>query len=210
MSPRPLNDPKYHDPNSSLLHMESSLEAQSDCSPRGSISLATSDDDLLPTSTLDMQKSVPHNHRAATRTVRFADRPPLTSVSPPSGYTALSKSGKAKKIGKATLDGAGTVAGVILGCMCFFFATACTYDSEAKLSGSKSRVVAARPGENTLSQRRIRVVNMDMTGYTGYHGDMDKRRHGLARAGVPNHVGVVQPACLGSTRSNNLRAARPK
>ena len=203
MSPRPLNDSKDLHSNSSLFHLDSGLETQSDCSPRGSILLATSDDDLLPTSTVSMQKAIPHTRRAAApRTVRFADKPPLTSVSPPSGYTALSKSGKAKKIAKTTLHGAGSVAEVLLGCMCCVFATVCINDSEPRLSGGESRVIAARPGGKALSQRRVRVVKMDMAGYAGYHGDTEKRRQAVARAGVPHHVRVAQPACLGTARNS--------
>ena len=206
MSQRPLNDPKYHHPHSSHFHLDNGLETQSDCSPHGSILLATSDDDLLPTSSLGPQKSIPHTYRP--RTVRFADKPPLTSASPPSSYNALSKSGKAKKIAKTTLHGVGTVAGVALGCVCFVFTKACVYDGGAGLSGGGSRVVSARPGEKALSQRRIRVVEMNMTGYAGYHGDT-KRRPAVARAGVPRHVRVAQPTVPEAATMDPLRQLDP-
>ena len=199
----PSSSTKYLQPTSTSYHMDSDNEAHSDCSPRGSISLATSDDNLLtpraPVSTIAQSvKAVSHTRRPAPRTVRFAEKPQLT---PAPVYPPLDKSQKAKQVAKTALKGAGTVAGGIFGCICYIFAKACILDGGSGLSGSGSRVIVAEVGEDGFVQGNRRVVEQDMRGYIGYE---------KPRAPVPAGVRIAQQEYAGQKtyRSRNTTAVR--
>lgn len=205
----PNSSTKYLQPTStSYHHMDSDNEAHSDCSPRGSISLATSDDNLLtlrnPVSvTTQSIKAVPHARRPVPRTVRtvhFAEKAQLTSAPV---YPPLGKSQKAKQVAKTTLKGVGTVAGGIFGCICYIFAKACILDGSSGLSGSGSRVVVAAAGEEGFVQGNRRVVERDMRGYIG-HYDNEK-----PRAPVPAGVraGQLAPTGQSTHRNRNVRGS---
>jgi len=184
MSSATRHNPKFIHPANSSFHSDSDHESHSECSPRGSISLATSDDNLLPSSTVsDSEKAVSRPRRPAQRTVKFAEK---TTSSPAPVYTPLNKSQKAKQVATTTLKGAGSIAGGIFGCICFIFAKACILDGGSGLSGSGSRVVVGRQGE----EGNRRVVQRDMRGYVGYYDD-EKRRVGEHRARVPAGVRVA-------------------
>ncbi|KAF8438701.1 hypothetical protein BGX38DRAFT_1209601 [Terfezia claveryi] len=155
----PNTSTKYLQPTSTSYHMDTDNEVHSDCSPRGSISLATSDDNLLTPQT-------------PARTVRFAEKPQLT---PAPVYQPLGKSQKAKQVAKTTLKGVCTVAGGIFGCICYIFAKACILDGDSGLSGSGSRVIVAGAGEDGFVQGNRRVVEMDMRGYSGHYDDEKPR-----------------------------------
>lgn len=184
--------------------MDSDNEAHSDCSPRGSISLATSDDNLLtpqtPASTTAQPKAVP-TRRPVPRTVRFAEKPQLT---PAPVYQPLGKSQKVKQVAKTTLKGVCTVAGGIFGCICYIFAKACILDGDSGLSGSGSRVIVVEAGEEGFVQGNRRVVKMDMRGYSGHYVDEKPR------APLPAGMRATQQAYAGQriNRSRNSTSVR--
>ncbi|KAF8417953.1 hypothetical protein EV426DRAFT_621101 [Tirmania nivea] len=170
----PNSSTKYLQPTSTSYHMDSDNEAHFDCSPRASISLATSDDNLLTPrapvrTTAQPAKAMPHS---SPRTVRFAEKAQLT---PAPVYPPLNKSQKAKQVAKTSLKGLGRVSGGIFGCICYIFAKACILDGGSGLSGSGSRVVVAGVGEEGFVQGNRRVVERDMRGYSGYYDDEKPR-----------------------------------
>jgi len=171
----PDSSTKYLHPTPTSYDMDSDNEAHSDCSPRGSISLATSDDNLLPrrnpVSNATQSVKAGHTRRSNPRTVHFAEK---AQLSPAPVYPPLGKSQKAKEVAKTTVKCVGTVSGCIFGCICFIFAKACILDGDSGLSGNGSQVVVARAGEEGFAQRNRRMVEKDMRGY-GYHGDEKQR-----------------------------------
>lgn len=87
--------------------------------------------------------------------------------------------------------------------MCFIFAKACILDGGSGLSGSGSRVVVARPGEDGFVQGNRRVVRRDMRGYID-HGD-EKRGISGNRAGVPPRVRVAHQQTHGGAQPQRNR-----
>ena len=139
-------------------------------SPRGSISIATSKDNLV-----NRPGTGTAPRRKPPCTVQFAEKP-LTSAEPKI-YRPRTKSEKAKGCAKATVRGAGAVAGGLLGCVCYMLAKACILDGGAGLSGGGSRVVVARADSNGFAHGgRRRIVTMDMAGYYGGGGGAEKPR----------------------------------
>lgn len=195
----PSSSTKYLQPTSTPYHMDSDNEAHSmDCTPRGSISLATSDDNLLPprtpVATTQTVKTVPHTRRPAPRTVHFAEE---AQLSPAPVYPPPNKSEKVKQITKTALKGAGTVTGGIFGCICFIFAKACILDGGSGLSGNGSRVVVAGVGEEGFIQGNRRMVERDMRGYNGHYS------YEKPRSSVPVGVRAAQQAHVGQKTHRN-------
>ncbi|KAF8466201.1 hypothetical protein BDZ91DRAFT_816733 [Kalaharituber pfeilii] len=196
-------------------------EQDDDCSPRGSISLASqlaSDDHLLPKQSSATSKRKPGsgNRGARTmaspkspqgRTVHFAEKDFIADYHNPPPPAPLRKSQRARIAAKSTLDVVKCVAAGALGCVCFIFYKACILDSSSGMGTGSSRVMVAR--ESGDGTRRVRVVpQMDDYGYSRRASDPTHSAH-RQRAQVPSAVRRAQTAGNTKRRSAVEVAAAP-